>query len=87
MEINKMGKLDYFKIEMKPMHYIGLHGGEEKVYSITAQINGIKHQTERVMPPPPYMSEIEFLTLMAIEIRDTLTRYELSDTNPNGDKR
>jgi len=65
-------QLEYFKIEIKPFLYAGLRGGVEKVYNITAQVDGIKHQVERVTTIPPYMSELEFLTRMALEIKDVL---------------
>lgn len=67
-----MGQLDYFNIEIRPWVFAGQHGGEEKLYKISVQVDGEKYAFERPGGVPPYMTQLEYLTRLSLELRDKL---------------
>jgi hypothetical protein len=85
-----MNKIEYYRFEIKPMSYLGFHGGEEKVLSMEVQVNGTKHRAEKVMPfqQRPWQTELDFYAELATRMLEgqlkKLDRY--LDVDPYGDQ-
>lgn len=70
--------LNAYEVRIVPYTFAGSHGGTEKVYEITAIVNGKKlNVTTLGDRTPPTMNEIEFLNRISMEIIDELRgQYE-----------
>ena len=70
--------LNAYEVRIVPYTIAGFHGGTEKVYEITAIVNGEKMNVttlgDRMLPT---MNEIEFLNRISMRIIDELrSKYE-----------
>ena len=70
--------LNAYEVRIVPSMFAGFHGGIEKIYEITAYVNGEKLNVTRVGDNiPPQMTEIEFLNRASMSIIDGLrSKYE-----------
>ena len=70
--------LNAYEVRILPYTFAGFHGGTEKVYEITAIVNGEKlNVTTLGDSMPPTMNEIEFLNRISMKIIDELRgQYE-----------
>lgn len=70
-------QLEKYEVRFLPYNYVGMHG-VERSYEIEARVNGYTVNVMKVMPQlPPYMTELEMLNRMALQIAEELRKqYE-----------
>ena len=70
--------LNAYEVRIVPYTFAGFHGGIEKVYEVTAYVNGEKLNVTKLADNiPPQMTEIEFLNRTSMYIIDELrSQYE-----------
>lgn len=60
--------LSYFKFEVSPALYAGLHGGEEKILTVQATIDRQVVSSQKIIPRvAPWKSEIEHYADLAVK--------------------
>lgn len=73
-----MKQFDYYKVEIFPYNFSGLHGGVERIYEITIEMNGkkIQHRTPMIPNVPSYMTELDYVAQMTKKIIQKLQEDE-----------
>lgn len=70
-------QLEMYEVRFLPSNYAGMHG-VERSYEIQARVNGQTVNVIKAVPQlPPYLTELEMLNRMALQIAQELRKqYE-----------
>lgn len=72
-----MGQFDRYKVEIFPRSYSGVHGGVERVYEVTVEMNGEKKaRTSVPVDIPSYMTELDYVAKLTQDIIRDLQKDE-----------
>jgi hypothetical protein len=85
-----MSQFDHYKVEILPYNYTGMHGGVERVYQVTVEMNGEKMANMMKVPgnAPSYISELDYVARLTQDIirrLDTTGKIFKSDMWTTGD--
>lgn len=71
--------IEYYKFEVKPYNYTGVHGGLGKTLHLQVNVNGEEHRIEKVMAPviPGWQTELAFYAHIAtLALEEKLKQLE-----------
>ncbi len=73
-----MNQFDYYKVEIFPYNHTGLHGGVERMYQVTVEMNGEKIGNMTSVPSdvPSYITELDYVARLTTEIIRKLQKNE-----------